>query len=199
MQNLLRHEPALWIWLWIELLIWTFLDKQQWNVYHNDFCEDIHTIDWLRNVWVILVFTRPPVLWWWNSLPNHDDVIKWTHFPRYWPFERGIHRSPVNSPHKGQWRGALMSSLICAWIDGWVKNSEADDLRRHRAHCDVTVMLNTFMNYDILHISSILMRNISRRSSFSLSDPLSIVFFFFLHAKPWIPRGEKSIFTDVIH
>ena len=38
----------------------------------------------------------------------HDDVIKWKHFPRYWPFVRGIHRSPVNSPHKGQWRGALV-------------------------------------------------------------------------------------------
>ena len=37
-----------------------------------------------------------------------DDVIKWKHFPRYWPFVWGIHRSPVNSPHKGQWRGALM-------------------------------------------------------------------------------------------
>ena len=24
----------------------------------------------------------------------HDDVIKWKHFPRYWPFVRGIHRSP---------------------------------------------------------------------------------------------------------
>ena len=32
----------------------------------------------------------------------HDDVIKWKHFPRYWPFGRGIHRSPVNSHHKGQ-------------------------------------------------------------------------------------------------
>ena len=29
---------------------------------------------------------------------HHDDVIKWEHFPRYWPFVRGIHRSPVNSP-----------------------------------------------------------------------------------------------------
>ena len=29
---------------------------------------------------------------------NHDDVIKWIHFPHYWPFARGIHRSPVNSP-----------------------------------------------------------------------------------------------------
>ena len=45
---------------------------------------------------------------------GHDDVIKWKHFLRYWPFVRGIHRSPVNSPHKGQWRGALMFSLICA-------------------------------------------------------------------------------------
>ena len=38
----------------------------------------------------------------------HDDVIKWKYFPCYWPFVRGIPRSPVNSPHKGQWRGALM-------------------------------------------------------------------------------------------
>ena len=30
----------------------------------------------------------------------------------YWPFVRGIHRSPVNSPYKGQWHGALMFSLI---------------------------------------------------------------------------------------
>ena len=42
------------------------------------------------------------IIWRW-----HDDVIKWRHFPRYWPFVRGIHRSPVNSPHKGQWRGAF--------------------------------------------------------------------------------------------
>ena len=53
----------------------------------------------------------------------HDDVIKWKHFPRYWPFVRVIHRSPVNSPHKGQWRGALMSSLICALNKGLSKQS----------------------------------------------------------------------------
>ena len=74
---------------------------------------------------------------WW-----HDDVIKWKHFPRYWPFVRGIHRSPVNSPHKGQWRGALMLSLICVWINGWVNNREAGDLRRYCAHCDVIVMMD---------------------------------------------------------
>ena len=70
----------------------------------------------------------------------HDDIIKWKHFPRYWSFVRGIHRSPVNSPHKGQWLGALMFSLICFWINSWVNNREAGDLRRHRAHYDVIVM-----------------------------------------------------------
>ena len=62
------------------------------------------------------------------------------HFPRYWPFVRGIHWSPVNSPYKGQWRWALMSSLICARISGWVNNGEAGDLRRHHAHYDVNIM-----------------------------------------------------------
>ena len=75
------------------------------------------------------------------SVYTHDDVIKWKHFPRYWPFVRGIHRSPVNSPHKGQWRGALMFTLICARINGWVNNGEAGDLRRYRVHYDVTVMM----------------------------------------------------------
>ena len=73
---------------------------------------------------------------------DHDDVIKWKHFPRYWPFVRGIHRSPLNSPHIGQWRGALMFSLICVWINGSVDNHEADYLRRYRAHYAVTVMCN---------------------------------------------------------
>ena len=70
-----------------------------------------------------------------------DDVIKWKHFPCYWPFVWWIHQSPVNSPHKGQWRGALMFSFIYAWIYSWVNNSEAGDLRRHRVHYDVIVML----------------------------------------------------------
>ena len=72
---------------------------------------------------------------------NHDDVIKWKHFPRYWPFVWGIHQSPVNSPHKDQWRVALIFSLICVWINGWVINRDAGDLRRNRAHYDVPVMI----------------------------------------------------------
>ena len=71
----------------------------------------------------------------------HDDVIKWKHFPCYWPFEREIHQSPVNTPHKGQWRRALKFSLICVWTNSWINNGEAGDLRRYRAHYDLILML----------------------------------------------------------
>ena len=74
----------------------------------------------------------------------HDDVIKWKHFPRYWAFVRGIHRSPVNSPHKDQWRVALIFSLISARINAWVNNREAGALRRIRPH-DVTVMERRYL------------------------------------------------------
>ena len=72
--------------------------------------------------------------------PCHDDVIKWKHFRRYWPFVLGIHRSPWNSPHKGQWPETLMFDLIYARINCWVNNREAGDSRRHRAHYDAIVM-----------------------------------------------------------
>ena len=44
------------------------------------------------------------------------------------------------APRKGQWRGALMFSLIWVWINGWVNDLDAGDLRRSRAHYDVTLM-----------------------------------------------------------
>ena len=78
---------------------------------------------------------------------SHDAVIKWKQFPRYWPFVRGIHRSQVNSPHKGQWRGALMFSFICAWINSWVNNRKAGYLRRHRAYYDVTLIQRFYINF----------------------------------------------------
>ena len=77
-------------------------------------------------------------LWKLNTWWRHQ----WKHFPRYWPFVREIHRSPVNPPPKGQWRGALVFSLICAWIKRVNKQSWAGDLRRHRAHYhDVIVVM----------------------------------------------------------
>ena len=53
-------------------------------------------------------------------------------------------RSPVNSPHKNQWRGALMFSLICARKKDWVNNREAGDWKHHRAHYADTVMYMVF-------------------------------------------------------
>ena len=50
---------------------------------------------------------------------------------------------PVNSPHRGQWRGALMFSMICVWINAWVNSREASDLSRHRGHYDVIVMMHS--------------------------------------------------------
>ena len=118
----------------------------------------IRTILWLRQLSNTMHCNTSP----WNCVGNcrmywtevtyrlklicHDDVIKWKHFPRNWPFVRGIHRSPVNSLHKGQWRGALIFTLICVWINNWVNNGEAGDLRRYRIHYDVTVMyLSSFI------------------------------------------------------
>ena len=67
--------------------------------------------------------------WWRHQMEKN--------FPRYWSFVQGIHRWPVNSPHKDQRRGALMFSMIFAWINGWVNTREAGDLRRHGTHYDV--------------------------------------------------------------
>ena len=56
------------------------------------------------------------------------------------PFVRGIHRSPRNYYQKGQWRGALIFSCICAWTNDWVNKRDAGDLIHHRVHYDVNVM-----------------------------------------------------------
>ena len=72
---------------------------------------------------------------------SQDDVIKWNHFPRYWPIVLEIPQSPVDSPHKSQWRRALVFSLICASTNGWTNTQDAGDLRRIHAHYYVTVMI----------------------------------------------------------
>ena len=102
----------------------------------------------------------------------YDDVNKWKHFPRYWPFVRGIHRSPVNCPHKDQWCGALVFSLICAWLNDWENNREAGDLRRRRAHYDVTV----------------LSRDVWKHVTFSGS-----------HREKWALLHNVTVHNDVVH
>ena len=70
----------------------------------------------------------------------HDDVIRWKYFLCNWPFVRGIHRWPVDFPHKDQWRRALEFSLICTWTNGWAINRDAGDSRRHHTHRNIIVM-----------------------------------------------------------
>ena len=57
-----------------------------------------------------LVLVKPTGMMWINW-SQQDDVIRWKHFLRYWLLVRGIHRSPVNSPHKGQWCGGVFFDL----------------------------------------------------------------------------------------
>ena len=113
-------------------------------------------------MWIVVVRWRPIVPMTSRSTQqhyaNHDDVIKWKHFPRYWPFLRGIHRSPVNSPHKTLWLGAFMFSLIWALINGWVNNREPRDWRRHCAYYDVSVM--HILSLNPLDMNIIILQNV---------------------------------------
>ena len=82
---------------------------------------------------------------WWKA----HSVVSWWRHPMETFFTllalcAGNSPATGEFPHKDQWRGALMCSLICAWINGCVNNHEAGDLRRHRTHYDVTVM---FINW----------------------------------------------------
>ena len=125
-----------------------------------------------RSVSRSIRMSREPLL---SMSFDHDSVIKWKHFPHYWPFVWGIHRWPVNSNHKGQWRTALMHSLICACSNGWVNNRCASDLRRHRAHYNVTVMMITTgdlsQNFPYLNIE---MKWINqRRRQFNVDNPFN--------------------------
>ena len=102
-------------------------------------------VSWTSNLVITLPTDALAPLGWSNKRPStsqcHDDVIKWTHFTCYWPFVQGIHWSPVNSQHKGQWHGTLMFSLICTRIKDCVNKCEAGGLRRHRTHYGIIVMV----------------------------------------------------------
>ena len=90
--------------------------------------------------------------------------------------EKLFHRPPVNSPHTGQWRGALMFPLTCDRINGWVNNGKAGDLRRHRAHYDVIVM-EIILLQPLLprFVGSIFGHTITSRNQQSLSGELLLV------------------------
>ena len=98
-------------------------------------------LTWKSILWYMKLYTKTcPCKWYvigYVMMTSSNGTI----FRVIGPFVRGMHRTPMNSPHKGQWRGALVFSFICAWINSWENNREAGDLRRHRAHYDFIVML----------------------------------------------------------
>ena len=116
---------------------WDQVDLNALNVFKT-----IQTCEWIGNF-----FTEAPIRI--IAANNDKDKPWWRHqmeaFSALLALCVGIRRSPVNSPHKGQWRGILMFSFICAWINGWVNNREDGDLRRHITHYDVTVTMLTKM------------------------------------------------------
>ena len=92
---------------------------------------------------IIGVFSKVSILQT-SSLGTGKDYSWWrlqikTH-PALLALCEGNHRSPVDSPHNGKWRGALMSFLIGAWKYGWANNRHAGDLRRHHAHYNIIVI-----------------------------------------------------------
>ena len=114
-----------------------------WLIIHRQYSTKIALFPFLYSIDVITMILETILT---PVAHHHDDVITWKHFLRYWPFALGIHRWPVNSPHKGQWRGALITSLIWPWTNGWVNIRKASGFRRHQTHYDTTVMILVIYN-----------------------------------------------------
>ena len=91
----------------------------------------LRTPDWTRCDVIPLHRVHTPIIWCRHQMETFSALLA---------LFQGIHMSPVNSFYKGQWRRALIFSLICACINNWINNREAGVLRRHCAHYDVIVM-----------------------------------------------------------
>ena len=94
---------------WISIIsitdnLWIALIGERMSIKGLSFLPFHVTVGLLSSDLVTLMFWGPIH----QMISFHDDVIKWEHLPSYWPFVRGIHWSPVNSPHKGQRHGVLM-------------------------------------------------------------------------------------------
>ena len=108
------------------------------RLYFNHITMYLYLYEWRSSCSLILIRAYIYVKVACSITEIHEDVIEWKHFPRYWPFVRGIHRSPVNSPHKGQWHGASMFFLdlrlnkrLSKHLWGWWFETASCSLWRH--------------------------------------------------------------------
>ena len=90
--------------------------------------------------------------------PPHDYPYYW--FMSWWRHQMETLSALLaicagNSSHPKASHGALMFSLICAWINGWVSNGEASDLIRHHAHYDVPVISHPKSNQDRVKVTNL--------------------------------------------
>ena len=134
------------------------------NIYNRVlYCKSI-SINYNMHGWFLCWYHATGWVWWksglravamWSSSSFtksqweiHDDVIEWKHFPRYWHCVREIQRSPVNFPHKGQWQGALVFSLFCAWKKRFSKRSRRRGFKMQSRplwrHCNVSTNVIKF-------------------------------------------------------
>ena len=100
--------------------------------HHNIYCHlltDISDLCFVLNIVVISLLIK--IIWWLHQMETFSALLA---------ICAGNSSVSGEFPHKGQWRRALMFSLICVWINGWVNNRNAGYLRLYRAHYDVTVM-----------------------------------------------------------
>ena len=72
-------------------------------------------------------------------MPIHYGLIKWRHFPHYWPFwgESTGHRwIPLTKTSDAE---LWCFNFICAWTNGWGNNLDAGDLKRYHTHYECKV------------------------------------------------------------
>ena len=119
----LDAEKELIMYRWIGVLLYKTLRSSIWNQLYKNADLPWHMTSHSQ------LHQAPP--WWRHQMETVSALLALC---------AGNSPVPVNSPLKGQCRGALMFSLICVWINGWVNNREAGDLRRRRGHYDVIVM-----------------------------------------------------------
>ena len=131
--SILDHTAVIEIWLWFEII---HLTLNGIMALHLTLKLQRDSVRSHRPFW--MTSSGPPrwlevtrYSWWRHQIETFSALLA---------ICGGIHRSPVNAPHKGQCRGALVFSLICVWLNCWVNNREAGDLRRYRAHYDVTII-----------------------------------------------------------
>ena len=96
---------------------WTIADLFQLHLINQP--RNMVIYRWMGERWTLGYLWSPIYLIMIHIAVWHDDVIKWKHFSALLAFCAGNSPVPVNSPHKGQWRGALMFYLYIVWWEVW--------------------------------------------------------------------------------